>query len=144
MTSAGALPRDATVAVIGAGAMGSGIAQVAAQAGHPVRLFDTRLGIAEKARAAIAQTLSGLAAKGKLDHAGADAAASRIAAVHALGDCVSARIVVEAIVEDVAEKRSLLREIEKIVSPTTILASNTSSLSITALAAGCRFPNRIV
>ena len=144
MASAGAIPRDATIAVIGAGAMGCGIAQIAAQAGHPVRLFDTRLGIAEKARAAIAQTLSGLAAKGKLDQTAADAAASRIVAVHALGDCVSARLVVEAIVEDLAEKHSLLRELEKIVPPPTILASNTSSLSITALAAGCRFPNRIV
>jgi len=144
MTSAGAIPHDATIAVIGAGAMGCGIAQIAAQAGHPVRLFDTRLGIAEKARAAIALTLNGLAAKGKLERAAADAAASRIAAVHALGDCVSARLVIEAIVEDLAEKRSLLRELEKIVSPTTILASNTSSLSITALAAGRQFPNRIV
>lgn len=144
MASAGAIPRDATIAVIGAGAMGCGIAQIAAQAGHPVRLFDTRLGIAEKARAAIAQTLSGLAAKGKLDQTAADAAASRIVAVHALGDCVSAPLVVEAIVEDLAEKHSLLRELEKIVPPPTILASNTSSLSITALAAGCRFPNRIV
>src|SRR6185312_4785447 len=144
MTSAGAIPRDATIAVIGAGAMGCGIAQIAAQAGHPVRLFDTRLGIAEKARAAIALTLNGLAAKGKLERAAADAAASRIAAVHALGDCVSARLVIEAIVEDLAEKRSLLRELEKIVPATTILASNTSSLSITALAAGRQFPNRIV
>ena len=63
MTTA-ALPRDATVAVIGAGAMGSGIAQIAAQAGHPVRLFDTRMGAAEKSRAAIAETLASLAAKG--------------------------------------------------------------------------------
>src|SRR6185312_1362392 len=134
MTSAGAIPHDATIAVIGAGTMGCGIAQIAAQAGHRVRLFDTRLGIAEKARAAIALTLNGLATKGKLERAAADAAASRITAIHALGDCVSARLVIEAIVEELA----------KIVSPTTILASNTSSLSITALAAGRQFPNRIV
>ena len=144
MTTPGALPREATVAVIGAGAMGCGIAQVAAQAGHPVRLFDTRLGVAEKARASIAQTLAALAAKGKLDPAKADAAGARIVAVHALGDCVSARLVVEAIVEDIAEKRSLLRELEKIVTPDTVIASNTSSLSITALAAGLRCPGRVV
>ncbi|HEY7788117.1 MAG TPA: 3-hydroxyacyl-CoA dehydrogenase [Casimicrobiaceae bacterium] len=143
MGAAAAVPRDATVAVIGAGAMGCGIAQVASQAGHPVRLFDTRLGAAEKARAAIAQTLNGLADKGKLDKGAADAAASRIVAVHALGDCVSARLVIEAIIEDFAEKHSLLRELEKIVPPTAILASNTSSLSITALAAGLKFPNRV-
>ena len=143
MTTAGALPRDATVAVIGSGAMGAGIAQIAAQAGHPVRLFDTRMGTAEKARTTIAQTLQGLAAKGKLDSADAAASASRIVAVHALGDCVSAQLVVEAIVEDLAEKRALLRELEKIVPPQTILASNTSSLSVTAIAAGLRHPGRV-
>jgi 3-hydroxybutyryl-CoA dehydrogenase len=144
MPAAVPIPRDATVAVIGAGTMGCGIAQVAAQAGHRVRLFDTRLGAAEKARTGIAQTLSGLAAKGKLDAGAAEAAAARIDVVHALGDCVSARLVIEAIVEDLAEKRSLLRELEKVVTASTILASNTSSLSITALAAGLRFPGRVV
>src|SRR5947208_8010693 len=89
---------DAVVAVIGSGAMGSGIAQVAAQAGHPVRLFDTRMGAAEKARAAIGDALLGLAAKGKLDAADARASSARIVAVHALGDCVSAALVVEAII----------------------------------------------
>jgi len=144
MPVAVAVPRDATVAVIGTGTMGCGIAQVAAQAGHRVRLFDTRLGAAERAQTGIAQTLSALAAKGKLDAAAADAAAARIVAVHALGDCVSARLVIEAIVEDLAEKRTLLRELEKVVTASTILASNTSSLSITALAAGLRFPGRVV
>jgi 3-hydroxybutyryl-CoA dehydrogenase len=135
---------QATVAVIGAGAMGAGIAQVAAQAGHPVRLFDTRLGAAEKARTMIGETLRGLVAKGRLDEAAAQAAAARIVAVHALGDCVSAELVIEAVIEDLAEKRALLRELEKIVKPATILASNTSSLSITALAAGLAHPGRVV
>ncbi|HJU22063.1 MAG TPA: 3-hydroxyacyl-CoA dehydrogenase NAD-binding domain-containing protein, partial [Casimicrobiaceae bacterium] len=144
MPAPAAVPREATIAVIGAGTMGCGIAQIAAQAGHPVRLFDTRLGAAEKARGGIAQTLSGLAAKGKLDSAAAEAASRRIVAVHALGDCVSARLVVEAIVEDLTEKRTLLRELEKIVTASAILASNTSALSITALAAGLRFPGRVV
>src|SRR5512132_740097 len=144
MTTASALPRDATVAVIGAGAMGAGIAQIAAQAGHPVRLFDTRMGAAERAVKSIAATFETLAAKGKLDAADAAASSARIVAVHALGDCVSAALVVEAIIEDLAEKRSLLRELEKIVAPSTLLASNTSSLSITALAAGMRHPGRVV
>src|SRR4029079_8870297 len=143
MTTA-ALARDATVAVIGAGAMGSGIAQIAAQAGHPVRLFDTRMGAAEKARAAVGGTLAGLAAKGKRGAAGAEASAARITAVHALGDCVSADLVIEAIVEDLGEKRSLFRELEKIVPPAAILASNTSSISITALAAGLKHQGRVV
>ena len=144
MTTAGALPRDATVAIIGTGAMGSGIAQVAAQAGHPVRLFDTRMGAAEKARVAIGETLRSLAAKGKLEQGAAAAASARLVAVHALGDCVSASLVIEAIVEDLAEKRSLLRELEKVVTPAAILASNTSSLSITALGAGLKHPGRVV
>ena len=144
MSTAAAVPRDATVAVIGAGAMGCGIAQVAARAGHPVRLFDTRLGAAEKGRTSIASTLNALAVKGKLDASEASAAAARIVPIHALGDCVSARLVIEAIIEDLAEKRSLLRELEKIVPATAILASNTSSLSITALAAGLRHPQRVV
>jgi 3-hydroxybutyryl-CoA dehydrogenase len=139
-----AIPRDATVAVVGAGTMGGGIAQVAAQAGHRVRLFDTRLGAAEKMRASIGETLKGLVAKGKLDAGSAESAVARIASVHALGDCVSAQLVVEAIVEDLGEKRTLLRELEKVVPASTILASNTSSLSITALAAGLRFPGRVV
>ena len=105
----GALPREATVAVIGAGAMGIGIAQVAAQAGHPVRLFDTRIGAAERARDAIGQALAGLAAKGRIDAAAATVAAARVSPVHALGDCVSAGLVVEAIVEDLETKRNLLR-----------------------------------
>ena len=144
MTTAGALPSDATVAVIGAGAMGAGIAQIAAQAGHAVRLFDTRLGAAERAAKSIVATFETLAAKGRLDAVEAAASSARIVAVHALGDCVSAALVVEAIVEDLAEKRSLLRELEKIVAPSALLASNTSSLSITALAAGLRHPERVV
>ena len=139
-----ALPKDATVAIIGAGAMGAGIAQIAAQAGHPVRLFDTRMGAAEKAGKAIGETLQVLAAKGKLDARDAVASAARIVPVHALGDCVSAKLVVEAIVEDLDEKRALFRELEKIVPASTLLASNTSSLSITALAAGLRHPRRVV
>jgi 3-hydroxybutyryl-CoA dehydrogenase len=138
------LPGDAIVAVIGAGAMGGGIAQVAAQAGHPVRLFDTRIGAAERAKDAIGQALAGLAARGKVDAAAAGAAAARITPVHALGDCVSAGLVVEAIVEDLDTKRNLLRELEVVVPQGTILASNTSSLSITALAAGMKAPGRIV
>jgi len=137
------LPRTAEIGVIGAGAMGAGIAQIAAQAGHRVGLFDTSMGAADKAKAKIGETLVALATKGKIDRAAADAAAARIVAVHALGDLVSARLVVEAIVEDLAIKRNLFRELEVVVSPDTILASNTSSLSITALAAGMKHAGRV-
>jgi 3-hydroxybutyryl-CoA dehydrogenase len=138
-----ALPQDAEIGVIGAGAMGAGIAQIAALAGHPVLLFDTRMGAADDARAKIADTLAGLAAKGKLARDLADAAATRIVAVHALGDFVSARMVVEAIVEDLQVKQNLFRELEVVVDADAILATNTSSLSITALAAGMKHPARV-
>jgi 3-hydroxybutyryl-CoA dehydrogenase len=140
---ANALPRNAEVGIIGAGAMGAGIAQIAALAGHGVHLFDTRMGAADQAKVKIGETLVALAAKGKIDRAAADAAAARITAVHAIGSLVSARLVVEAIVEDFGVKRDLFRELEVVVSPDTILATNTSSFSITALAAGMKHPGRV-
>ncbi|MCC6193189.1 MAG: 3-hydroxyacyl-CoA dehydrogenase [Burkholderiales bacterium] len=140
----GALGRNAEVGVIGAGAMGAGIAQVAAQAGHRVHLFDNRMGVAEEAQRQIGATLAKLAAKGKLDASQAEAAAARIVAVHAIGDLVSAKLVVEAIVEDLEVKRKVFRELEVVVAPDCVLASNTSSLSITAIAAGMKHPGRMV
>ena len=102
------------------------------------------MGAADAAKAAIGETLATLAAKGKIARADAEAAAARIVAVHALGDVVSAGLVVEAIVEDLEIKRKLLRELEVVVAPEAILASNTSSLSITALQAGMKHPGRMV
>jgi 3-hydroxybutyryl-CoA dehydrogenase len=139
-----ALPREATVAVFGAGAMGAGIAQVAAQAGHRVQLFDARINAAEQAKRRIVDTFGALVAKGKLDAREADAAGERIRPVHAVGDVVSAKLVIEAIVEDLEAKRELFRELEVVVSPDAILATNTSSLSVTALAAGLKHPERLV
>jgi 3-hydroxybutyryl-CoA dehydrogenase len=138
------LPLEAEVGVIGAGAMGAGIAQIAVQAGHRVHLFDTRMGATDQATTKIGEALVGLAAKGKLARADADAAIARIVPVHALGDLVSAKLVIEAIAEDLDVKRKLLRELEVVVVPEAILASNTSSLSITALAAGLKHPGRVV
>lgn len=100
--------QGAPLLVVGAGIMGAGIAQVAAQAGHAVQLFDTREGAAVQAKARLAATLDGLVAKGKL---GADAAAAtlaRIAPIAALDAAGGARLVVEAIVEDLGAKRALL------------------------------------
>ena len=143
-TAASALPPGVEIGVIGAGAMGAGIAQLAAQAGHRVHLFDTRMGAADAAQATIAATFRMLADKGKLAAEDAQAAAARVIPVHALGDFVSAKLVVEAIVEDLAVKRQLFRDLEGIVDVGTILATNTSSFSITALAAGMQHPGRVV
>jgi len=138
------LDRDTPVFVVGAGIMGAGIAQVAAQAGHAVALFDAREGAAAAARAKLAATLDGLAAKGKLDATEAKTIAGRIRAATRLEEGATAGLVVEAIVENTEVKRGLLRDLEAVVGAGCILASNTSSISITALANGLKAPGRVV
>jgi 3-hydroxybutyryl-CoA dehydrogenase len=139
-----ALAKGATVVVIGAGAMGSGIAQIAALHGHPVQLHDTRFGAADAGKRAIGDALAKLVAKGKLSAADADAALARITTVVTLPDACVGELVVEAIVEDLAAKQELFRSLENVVTAQCILASNTSSISITALAAGLAHPERVV
>jgi len=139
-----ALSTADTVAIFGAGAMGAGIAQVAAQAGHRVQLFDARFNAAEEAKRRIVETFAMLAAKGKLSDSQAASAGARVSVVHALGDVASAKLVIEAIVEDLEAKRDLFRELEVVVAEGTILATNTSSLSVTALAAGLKCPALVV
>lgn len=137
-----ALPSSLTIGVVGAGAMGAGIAQVAAQAGHAVRLFDTRPGASEQAIVGMRSALERLAAKGKLTAADAAAIPSRIqpaASLAALADCA---LVIEAVVEQLEVKRTLFAALEEIVEADCILATNTSSLSITAIAAGMKMPGR--
>jgi 3-hydroxybutyryl-CoA dehydrogenase len=139
-----ALPPTATVAVIGAGTMGAGIAQIAALRGHQVQLHDTRFGAADAAKAGIADTLGKAVAKGKLAAVDAEAALNRIATVITLADACVVSLVIEAIVEDPAVKRDLFARLENVVAPECILASNTSSLSITALGTGLLHPERVV
>ncbi|GAB1576471.1 3-hydroxyacyl-CoA dehydrogenase [Bordetella petrii] len=132
-----------TIAVVGAGAMGRGIAQIAAQAGVQVRLYDTNADAVGAARESLCQLWDKLAQKGKLSAADADAALARVqpaASLDALADC---QVVVEAIVERLDVKRELFAKLEDIVGPDCILASNTSSLSITAIAAACTRPQRV-
>lgn len=135
---------EAPVLVVGAGIMGAGIAQVAAQAGHPVRLYDAREGAAAQARDKMAQALHALVAKGRMAAEAAQATMARIEPVATLEAAVGARLVVEAIVEDLEAKRGLLRQLESLVEPDCVLASNTSSISITAIAAGLAHPGRVV
>lgn len=137
-----ALATDTVIGVVGAGAMGSGIAQVAALAGHPVLLVDARNGAAAEAVEQIHQRLAASVAKGRLDGGAAHVAQARLRAVTGLADLAPAGLVVEAIVEELGAKRSLLAELERIVAGSALLASNTSSLSITAIAAALREPAR--
>jgi len=123
--------------------MGRGIAQVAAQAGLEVRMHDARPGGAAEAREAIAAQLRALAAKGKLGAGAAQAAIDCLRPVDALAGLAKCGIVVEAIVEDLDAKRELFRALEGVVAPDCILATNTSSLQVTAIAAACRAPQRV-
>ncbi len=133
-----------TVAVVGSGAMGAGIAQIAAAAGHPVKLFDTRAEAADKAIAEIRKTYSKLAEKGRMTAAAAEAAGARLQSVTAIGELADAALVVEAIVENLDAKRGLFAELETVVDDNCILATNTSSISITAIGAKLRLPQRLV
>jgi 3-hydroxybutyryl-CoA dehydrogenase len=137
-----ALPRTTVVGIVGAGTMGAGIAQVAAQAGHTVLLHDAQSGAAEAAVARVAATLSKLVERGKLSVDECAATTARLRAVAALEGLAPAGLVVEAIVERVDAKRALFERLERIVGEQAILASNTSSLSITALAATLAHPRR--
>ena len=137
-------PNNVAVLVVGAGIMGSGIAQVAALAGHSVMLFDMREGAASQARDKLSISLQALVAKGKLDSATVAQALARIGAISTLQEAAKAGLVVEAIVEKLEAKRSLLRDLEAIVSTDCILATNTSSISVTAIANGLQHPGRVV
>lgn len=131
------------LAVVGSGVMGSGIAQIAALAGVDVLLHDARDGAAAQAVERLGQTLEALAAKGKLTQEAAQAARARLSAVQALADLKDCDVVVEAIVENLDAKRALFRELESLVRPDCVLATNTSSLSVTAIAAGLQRPQRV-
>jgi 3-hydroxybutyryl-CoA dehydrogenase len=129
--------------VVGTGTMGRGVAQIAAAAGLEVRLFDARSGAAEEARGAIASVFAMLAEKGRLGRADADDASARLRPVAGLTNLAGCDVVLEAIVEDLPSKRKLFAELEPNIGGTCILATNTSSLSVTAIAAACRAPERV-
>ena len=135
--------RDISVAVLGAGAMGRGIAQVLLTANYKVKLYDAGQGVAEKSKQEIAKQLERLVQKALLDESQALAAIDRLLVVNALSEISDVGLVIEAIIEDVEIKRNLLVSLEDIVSEKCILASNTSSLSISTLAARCKFPERV-
>lgn len=136
------ISKDATVGIVGAGAMGSGIAQVAATAGHPVLLYDAQPGPAEAAKQKIAEGLSKLVEKGKIDSTRRQEILERIQPAETLESLGSAGLVVEAIVEDLAAKADLFQRLEAIVAQDNLLVSNTSSLSITKLGAVLQHPER--
>jgi 3-hydroxybutyryl-CoA dehydrogenase len=144
------MPADSplVVGVVGAGAMGSGIAQVAAVAGHRVVLGDAHASAVERALDAIRRSLGREVEKGRLDQGAADAAIARISSAGELGasfdryaDC---GIVIEAVLEDLSVKRTLFAAMERVVDDDCILATNTSSLSVAAIGGQCRQAGRVI
>lgn len=135
--------RDLLVGVVGTGAMGRGIMQIAAQGGFKVIAFDERAGAAEAAVTAIGAALTSTVSKGRLTQQEADAALARITLARNLEQVAAADLIIEAIVEQLDAKRRLFAALDGLAQPDTIIASNTSSLSITAIAAGCKHPERV-
>ncbi|GBD42782.1 3-hydroxyadipyl-CoA dehydrogenase [bacterium HR40] len=134
---------DLTLGIVGTGTMGRGIAQVAAEAGCQVLLCDARAEAVAAARDELARIWQRLAERGRLDRGRAGALPGRLAEARGLGELAPCDLVIEAIVEDLEAKRQLFRDLEAVVRDECVLATNTSSLSVTAIAAVCRRPERV-
>ena len=132
------------ISIIGSGTMGSGIAQVAATAGCTVKLFDLNQEALAKSKIALETTLTKLVEKEKIDSIEKSRIQNNISFVYTIKDLSDSDLVIEAIVENLEVKRKLFSELENYVSPETILASNTSSLSIASIAASCQKPERVI
>src|SRR5688572_16417846 len=141
----GAPSGPSTIVVIGAGTMGHGIAQVAAQSGFKVTLVDQDAGALVRGRARIEENLAGGIERGKLTEADRERVRANLATA---GDAAAAArgadLVIEAIVENLAAKQALLSAVESAARPDAILASNTSSLPLTKIAAGLKRPERVL
>lgn len=131
------------VGVIGSGAMGAGIAQVAAAAGHPVILTDSDKTALDKAKSGLDSTLKKLAEKGKISGADAVKIFENIHFARGLDEFKNCGLIIEAIVENLGIKQKVFSELENIVSADCLLASNTSSISITSIASSCLKPERV-
>jgi 3-hydroxybutyryl-CoA dehydrogenase len=133
-----------TIAVVGAGQMGNGIAHVAALAGYPVTMIDVADAALEKGRSTIAGNMERQVRKGTLDASARDAALSSIAISTKLDAGSDARVIIEAATERVDLKYRIFEDLDRIAAPGTILATNTSSISITSIAARTRRPESVI
>jgi 3-hydroxybutyryl-CoA dehydrogenase len=135
--------KDLVAGVVGSGTMGRGIAQVLAQCGVRTLVFDAKPGAAQSAKDAIGKALAGLVQKTRISQADADGTLARIEIIDALDALKPCHVVVEAIVELLGAKQELFKALEAVVGDACILASNTSSLSVTAMASACARPGRV-
>lgn len=133
-----------SIGVLGAGQMGAGIAQVAAQSGYAVKLADATVELAAKAKGKLEATLAKLVEKGKLSAADKDAAVARITPVGSIEDLADCDLIVEAVTEKVDLKLELFRKLDAAAKAGAILASNTSSISITKIAAVTKRPESVI
>lgn len=132
------------VGVVGAGQMGGGIAQVAAVAGLDVKVFDASADQVERCKATHAKLLSRAVEKGRMEQKDADAALGRIAYATDMGDLADRQIVIEAVVENEQVKRDIFAKLDEVTPKDAILATNTSSISITAIAAATTRPEKVI
>ncbi|MEU5307949.1 3-hydroxyacyl-CoA dehydrogenase [Streptomyces sp. NPDC021562] len=139
-----ALDLSSTVGVVGSGTMGQGIAQVALVAGHRVRLYDAVPGRAAEAAAAIGARLDRLVERDRMTAADRDAARARLLPAERLTEFADCALVVEAVLERLEVKQELFRDLEGVVADDCLLATNTSSLSVTAIGGGLRSASRLV
>ncbi len=138
------MPQIKRIGVIGAGTIGNGIAQVFAQSGFDVQLVDTVTPALDRARETIAKSLGKFVEKGKVTAEDRDAALGRLHTATDIASLADADYVVEAIVEDAGTKRDLFGQLDAITRPDVILASNTSSISITVIGAATRRPDKVL
>ena len=137
------LNKETKIGVLGAGAMGSGIAQVAATHGHNVVLFDSNATSLDKAKVSLDKVLKSLAEKGKITADEASAVYGRITFAKDANEYKGCGLVIEAVIENLEVKQTVFKELEHIVGPDCILATNTSSLSVVSIAAACEKPARV-
>ena len=132
-----------SLAIIGTGIMGMGIAQIAAQAGIQVLLFDAKAGAAEQGRESLQAMLEKLAAKGKFTDEQLQSTLSNLTVIEDIAKIAEVDVVIEAIIENLDIKKQLFKQLESLVPAETILATNTSSLAVTAIASDCEHPERV-
>ena len=132
------------IGVLGAGSMGSGIAQVAASFGHQVVLFDSNIAVVDKAIDSMSKSLDKLVEKGKMSAEDKNALMGRIQRSDNMEDYAGCGLIIEAIIENLEIKKSVFAKLEGIVGDDCILASNTSSLSIASIAAACKKSERVI
>ncbi|PKL85650.1 MAG: 3-hydroxybutyryl-CoA dehydrogenase [Ignavibacteriae bacterium HGW-Ignavibacteriae-1] len=136
--------KHVAIGIIGAGTMGTGIAQVAATFGHRVVIFDQQKEQLNRSHENLTNVINRLVNKQKIDQRDGENILSRVTFTNSINDLASMGLIIEAIVEDLEVKKELFANLEDLVNENCFLATNTSSLSITSIAAACRIPQRVI